>query len=613
VYAAIQIDLYTPWRLVKNVAGTPYIVGSGRLADLVIDFSDAHRSTATGAGVDEMEVLGTVANPSALRGELYRHAGLYSYWPLDDAANSGYAANQGGVSNAPLTMTVSKYGAGSATTANFGASTQNVETDPTSKAVTSLLGDAGSGWAQDGLTSADMNAQHGYALVGSDPGFPALSGGVTIIGCTLATIDQLNVVGNSTTDPTVCILRNADPGAGISAGSIIKVSYGRSTLQATVTVWDKDTHASSSTTASSSQIVGVDWHMWALVFDRTSWKLYLNGSFQGSGSCDLVNTWTGIEVGGEASQFYNGNASPGTHAHIAVYNRKLTADEIKALGILALFGRDVDPVSGSVELDQGSARVIRKLNTVGWKGTRVINPDGDAYASEDAPSGSIFDLVAGVLGYQDGLAFIDAASQLQGRTPGRACHQSPRAILGDGPGELPYQPGQSYGFNRTNLYNDVEVQNTSGYFDQLDATTLIAVDDTSSARYGPRTLPATTRWASNAPAWHLAWWLLGRYAYPRMRVETVTVSAVASNDVTSSAGRWAFVCGVEVGDLVTINRRPLGQPMISIRCIVLQVAPSFRYGDQVTGQVTLTLAAAPPRVASAGSTTGALAGTVLGV
>lgn len=601
VYAGIAIDLYIPWRLVKVVAGTTYIVGSGRLADLVIDFTDARRSTATGAGVDELETLATVANPSALRGELYRHAGLGWYWPLDDAAGSGYAANQSGLSNTPLTEKASRYGTGSAT-ADFGASTQDVQTNTNLK--TSLLGDPGTGWMQDGLTSADMNAQKGYALVGSDK-FPPLSGGVTIMGAIVHTDAQIGTILGSSTDPTVCILRNGDPGAGVSAGSIVKLSVNHANFQATITVWDRATHAATSVNASSSQLAGEDWRTWALVLTRTSWQLYLSGSAQGSGACNLVDTWTGIEIGGEASQFYNGKCGPGTHAHIAIYNRALTAGEITAIQFLAKLG--------TTSNDGGSGRVIRKLGAAGYRGTRIINPDGNSYSAEAAPSGSVFDIVSEVLGYQDGLAFIDAASQVQGRTPNRAAHQSPRAILGDGPGELPYQPGQSYGHNRMTLYNDVEVSNTTSFIDQQSTSTLIAVDDTSAASYGPRTLPAATRWATNAAAWHLGWWLLGRYAYPRMRVETITVSAVASNDVTSSAGRWAFIAGVEVGDIVVINRRPLGQPMISIRCLVLQVSTSFKYGDQVSADVTLTLAAAPPQVAVCGTTTGALAGTVLGL
>lgn len=610
-YVGVPIDLYTPWRLVKTVAGTSYIVSSGWLKDLTVGFADAHWSDVAAETADAVETLSSVANPSALRGEVYRRTGLYAYWPLDDSSGSGYAANASGTSNVALKETVSKYGSGAAVTADFGAATQDLATG-NGTSTTSLLGDPGTGWQQDGLTAAEMNAQKGYALAGSDSGFPSIANGVTIVGSLVNTVTQLNVIVNATNTPTVMILRNGDPGAGVSAGSIIKIGFDNTTMLPIVTVWDKDTHAATVTTGVGAyQIPGTEWGSWAIAFNRTSWSLYVDGSLSGSGSCDLVAGFTGIEVGGEASQFYNGKAWPATHAHIAVYSRILTAGEIYGLANIAKFG------DGTASSDAGYGRILRKLNAGGWRGSRVINSNGPTYTAEAAPSGSVMDIASEVMAYQDGVAFVDAASQLQGRTQARAFRQTPRAVLGDGAGEIPFQPGQTYGYSPTYLYNDVEVENTTtaGFTGAVSQTTLVAIDDTSAARYGIRTLARTTRTSTNSPAWHLAWWLLARYAYPQLRVTSIKVAAEASNDVSSSSGRWAFVCGVEVGDLVTINRRPIGQPMISLRCQVLQVSPAFSYSDSgVTAEVTLTLGAAPPKVAICGDIVrGVLGGTVLGI
>jgi hypothetical protein len=604
-YVGVPVDLYTPWRLVKTVAGTSYTVACGWLKDLSVAFDDAHWSDVTAASADAVEALSSVANPSAARGEFYRRTGLYAYWPLDDSSGSGYAANASGVSNVALKETVSKYGGGSAT-ADFGAATQEI---PNLTLTTSLLGDPGTGWQQDGLTAAEMNAQKGYALVGNDPNFPPIANGVTIVGSILTTQAQLNIIVNATNTPTTVILRNGDPGAGISAGSIIKVAFDNISLLPIVTVWDKDTHAASSSAAGSFQLPGVEWGSWALTFNRTSWSMYIDGDLTGSGSCDLVANFTGIEIGGEASPWYHGKAFPATHAHIAIYNRILTAGELNGLATIVKLG--------TASNDAGYGRVLRKLNAGGWRGPRAINANGPTFTAEEAPSGSVFDAVSEVLGYQDGDAFVDAAGQVQGRTQARAFRQSPRAVLGDGPGEIPFQPGQAYGYNPTYLYNDVEVENATvaGFGGTVSKTTLVAVNDTSAARYGIRTLARSTRTGNDSPAWHLAWWLLARYAYPRLRVASITVSAAASNDTASSSGRWAFVCSIEVGDIVTVNRRPLGQPTISLRCQVLQVSTNFTYGDGgVTAEVSLVLGAAPPRVAICGDTTlGVLAGTALGI
>lgn len=605
VYAGIPIDLYIPWRLLHTITGITYVVASGWLRDLPLEFADAHYSTVQAQSADAIETT-TAANPSALRGEIYRRPGLYAYWPCDDSSGVTYAANASGVSNAPLTQKVSKYGAGQMT-AEFGAATQGTEivgSDPDT-----LLGDAGTGWGQSAGVAADL-ATKGYALVGNDPGFPSIANGVTIVGCVAGT--DLTPIINATADPTVCIVRNADPAAGIGQGSVIKVSIEHSpgsgnAFHAKVTVWDKATHATTVTTCGPVQITPPGWVFWALTFNQTSWALYqsnMSGGLVGSGSCNLVASWSGIDIGGEADAFFHGRFFSAVHAHIAVYGRRLTAQEIVNLGNMLLYGTPPNELS--------SARAIRKLNTVGYRGTRVINTSATEDSIEDVPSGTVVDLLSTIASWEDSAAFADAANQLQYRSRVTAYQQHPVAVLGDGPGEIPYQPGQTYDYNPTYQYSQTSIANTSiSSALTIGTSTLVAIDDVSAAKYPPRTLELATRLQRIADAWHLGWWLLARYAYPRQRVGTVTVSASATTD----PARWAFVCGVEVGDVLVVNRRPIGQPAISIRCKVLNVALTFdRQADPAVAQVTLTLAAAPFIVPVANDAAyGVVGGTVLGV
>lgn len=600
VYAGIPIDLYIPWRLLKTVAGTTYVVASGWLRDLPLTFTDAHWAEVSAAGADVIETL-TAQNPSALRGEIYRRPGLYAYWPLDDASNVTYGVNQSGVSVAPLTQTNSKYGTGQMTAA-FGASTQGV-TIPNDPNAESLWGDAGSGWAQSGGVAADLSTK-GYALVGSDPNMPPITTGVTIVGAMIAT--DITALAGASADPTVCILRNSDPAAGIGQGSVIKVSVDRPTLRARVTVWDKTTHATTGTLCGPTQIAsGGGWTLWVLTFDQSSWALYHGGALVGSGSCNLVASWSGINVGGEADQFNHGRFFSAIHAHIAVYGRRLTAQEATNLSDVATQGT---PLS-----EPSNARVSRKLNTVGWRGTRIANTSTILDSIEDAPSGTVVDLLNAVASWEDSAVFADAANQLQYRNRITAYQQRPRAVLGDGPGEVPFQPGQVYDYNPTFIYGQTQVTNTQVSSGNVGSSTFVAVDD-AAGRYGARSLTLATRLFRDSDAWHLGWWLLARYATARQRVGTVIVSAAAAADVASSSGRWAFVCGVEVGDIVTVNRRPIGQPMISIRCRVLSVSLTFdRRPDPVVATAALTLAAAPFVVPIANDATyGTVGGTVLG-
>jgi hypothetical protein len=345
--------------------------------------------------------------------------------------------------------------------------------------------------------------------------------------------------------------------------------------------------------------------MWALSFNQTSWSFYLGvNGLAGSGSCNLVGTWSGIDVGGEADAFFHGHFFPAVHAHIAVFGRRLTEQEIVSIGSMVNYG--------TIPNELSSARASRKLNTVGYKGTRVINTTTTPDSIEDTPTGTVVDLLSTIASWEDSWAFADAANQIQYRSRVTSYQQRPIATLGDGTGEIPYQPGMLYDFNPVYQYSQTSIENTSiSNALTVGTSTLVAIDDTSAAKYPARTLPRQTRLQRISDAWHLGWWLLARYAYPRQRVGTITVSAAATDDAT----RWAFVCGVEVGDVVIVNRRPIGQPAISIRCRVLNVSATFDPNATPTvGQVTLTLAAEQFIIPIANDVAyGAVGGTVLGV
>lgn len=599
LYVGIGIDAYVPYRVLATWQGITYVFCSGWLADLRIVYDGAAYSEVQAVAVDALETL-NAATPSALRGEIMRRR-PYAYWPCDDATGSGYAANASGVSTSVLTQTTSKFGHGLNGSADFGASTDGTQGP--------MLGDGATGWAQTGLTSTEIGGSknQGFALVGKDPGFPPINGGVTILGVTGSTLDDITTMLNAGVDPTVMIIRNTDPGAG-GQGAILKLSVDAAGILPKITVWDSATHTPTSFTYGTEQIGGGSLPtVWAVTFDLTSWAVFVDGTQAGSGTFTAGKTFASafsiIDIGGEADQFFHGRAYLGVHAHIAVFPRRLTVGEFSTIRDLAAGGRLFGEVT--------SSRIARKLDTVGWLGTRVLNTAPSSVSTEPPPGGSIADTVSEHAGWEDSLAFVDAASQLQYRNRVTAYQQASRATLGENTaaGEIAYEAGMTPSINRTFIYNQVTVENTSAPEAILGTSTFVAVDDASISRYSPKSLTKQTRFAADAAAWDMAYWWLGRYAYPHQRVETITIAAEAASQ------RWPVVLGVEVGDLLTVMKRPLGAPAYSIQARVIGVQPNLTYGHdgQVTGSVTLTLAAAPPQATILGDPIlGVVGDTVLG-
>ncbi|MGH3369824.1 MAG: hypothetical protein ACRDPR_07465, partial [Nocardioidaceae bacterium] len=195
--------------------------------------------------------------------------------------------------------------------------------------------------------------------------------------------------------------------------------------------------------------------------------------------------------------------------------------------------------------------------------------------------GTVADLTARIADDDDGLQFLDAAGQLQWRGHSVGYYQSVRAVLGEdeAAGEIPFQPGQRMGFDPTYLYNRVTIDNERiTTWAAITSTRHVAADADSARRYTQRTHSRTARLNAPEDAYGLSHALLARYKTPRLRAGSVEINAASNPKV------WRFCLSVEVGDLVTVKRRPMGAPMITQTCRVLRVTP-----DIGPGRATFTL------------------------
>lgn len=563
IYGAVPIDLGIPYRKVMTWQGRPQIVASGLLAECPQMWIDNHWGEVPSVAYDPLMQVAKVPLDSNLRMEIFNN-GPTHYWPQDDPQSSPVSANIGSQATV-LVPTNSKFGIGAGSTAY---AVQQV-----------ITGDNGTAWQVTGMTSAQINAGQGAALVGVGNDFPSVANGVTIFGVLFVPTADANAYTGSTQDPTVMIVRSANPGGG--SATLLKLQIIRSTQKAAVTVWDKVTKVPTQTTSATSFGVGTVEYTWALSFNQSNFYLYINGNFATSGTCNLGASFNVIDIGGEADGYVTGHFFGGIHSHVAVFPFMLS-DGLHYQMTIATQSR----YRG---LTHGVAR--RGIVSAGYLGPRVLTPSIVTFELLEQESGNIVDLLGKCGDYEDGLFFADASGCLQFRSDQAAALQVPRATLGENEsgGELPYLPqwgSKMQGYDITYLYTAAKVSNTRMIpaTGQTTTSNIIARAPGQYPKYGVPTLTRSTSLFNDWQAWNLAWWLLNQYQAPKLRLEKLVFDAVKNPNL------WAFLLDVEVGDMVTVNRRPIGAPLITATCRVVHI--EVRAEPPEVYEVTLTMAAA---------------------
>lgn len=602
VLSVTPIDMYMPYQITNAWAGKRHYVSAGWIERWPQNWVDPAWGTVGALTVGSLSTI-TGNLQTALVSEIMRRLPV-AYWPLNDAAGSGSATNVSGRTVGPLVVTKSKYGAAANQVGDFGGGTQEVNIDPNNVTTTvggataTLFGDPGTGWVQTfdhtlvtppGVPqgSLDLNASKGFALVGADTGSPSIANGATLWFAALQTIADEDVMYLSNIDSTAVMLRDTDPADGVGQGSVIKVSASHlNGGTPIVTVWNKTTHAATATQCNTGNVFGRNWTIFALTFNQTSWKLYTNALLAGSGSCNLVDSFTAIDVGGEADQFHSGLCFPGTMAHVAIFDRQLSTKEIEWMSSAALFG-----LGNSVEYT--SQRQQRFLDMVGNKNTRISSdPSGQLILDgQGTDYTTVADGLAGVSSCEDSYMFEDAGGAIQIRPNSRYSQQEVRASLGGNVagGDIPYLGDVATDFDPTFLYDVVSVQNTTqsifAFVQNTQTSVFTAVNDQAKEKYNYRTYQRNVRiYPTNQQfVFYLDYWLLSQYSNPTQRFRTLTL------DPASNPALWEFCLTVEVADLLLVKHNSVDSPPIVATCVVMQVQVDSGPGNY---RVTLTLAPA---------------------
>lgn len=571
-YVGTAIDIYVPFRIIATWQGKQYPVCVGWIERWPQVWDNPHWGNSTAIGIDPIATL-AAADYTLLQGSILQRL-PHSYWPLGDSAGATVAQNVSGIGTHVLTQTSSSGGV-AAGVATFGATTRS---SGTSAMFNGIFGDPGSGWSITGLTTADMLTK-GFALVGNDTSFPGIANGITVYGVVFC---PDNNIGAGTVSPTVVILSNT-VGAGFH-GRTIKYSINNSNFPV-ITVWDQTSGASTGTTTSGVQLGAPGyWQSWALTFTRTSVSAYAQGVLSGTATANLVPNFDRIDIGGEADSIGNGHCTNWSYAHIAVFPRVLTAGEISDLDSATQHGY----IANTTVQDQV---IERKLNMIAWKGPRACTYSSTSPGVELTAS-TIAENIVNVADFNAEKLWSDAAGQIQYRARSVVATQTVRATLGDRPdlGELPYvgdAGSLQIDYDPTYIYNRISVTNSgifAPYAWAVSNTTISTNNNTSIARYGQRTLGKSVSFNSDTYTTNVMNYYLAQYAFPRKRISSITLDPASNNSV------FTFCLGVEVGDLINFNKRPIGAPIISISCIVLSVKHGVSPNKWGT---TLILAPAP--------------------
>lgn len=281
---------------------------------------------------------------------------------------------------------------------------------------------------------------------------------------------------------------------------------------------------------------------------NSTWQLYQNGS--------LVNEYTHstvlqfgtatpdfsaslITVGGFytswfGSDTYEMSPCPGLTAHVAVWNRVVTADEVQRMYAAGTGGAG----------ETSGERIERYLTYQGWvHGTKIDTGLSRMGVNALAKSTALLGAIQEVGISENGNFFADKyGNAVFADRNRRYMTLTPKYVLGEdaAAGENPYLEGIVYDRDPMRIYNDVKV--TNGKSQPIRAT-----DATSVKRFFPNTYEVTINVADSAEAAVRADWILTTNKDPEQRVAAITF------DPGSNPALWPFVLGVEIGDRVTVK------------------------------------------------------------
>jgi uncharacterized membrane protein len=534
-----NVKVFTPYRIRAVWNGTTYPLFTGYV-ERWPQMWDEEYGTSPLEGVDGFATLAATRLEGTLGAEILADE-PHAYWPLDDGSLATTAANKSETTTDALVATRSANGGG---TGSF-----NADLD--------LQGEESTCWRQTrSITATDdaPNSIYGTCLVGQLT-LPQLSPNGILV-------ETWAKISETTVGQDYGLIGLKASGFGSEPLRRVALLYMDSASgSVAVNVYSAAGVAQGFNSGVSGRNDG-EWHHYVLHLTATTIQLWIDGVQQINSVLPSVpaSTIDRIYIGGLADEFPNQNFAVGDFAHAAVY--ELAVADTRRIAVRANSGLFGFP-------EKSGARMSRLLNYAGWTGGRAIDEGLSLLgAANTIANQSLLAAVQDVANWENGIVFADSSGNFRFIDRANRFNQTTKWVFGEDEanGEIPYETDVQIDYDPKYVYNDVKITRAAGKTSSGNASARQR-DQASIDSYFTRNLDKTSGVASVSQCEAEVDWVLENYAQPRLRLSRITIAPSANPDL------WPVALGVEIGDRVTVRRRPFGSSEpIELDCSIEQIA-----------------------------------------
>lgn len=550
---AFKVEVYTPIRITALWNSKIYGVFRGFMERWPQTWTDPHWGNVNAIGVDAWAMFVTDLR-TILQNEILLDQ-PFGYWTLGDATGSSTAVNlASGTGQFQLQQQLSTFGpsASASASASFGANSMPMPGDP------------GTAWQVKGLTSAD--ATHGWTLKYTGPLLPPLTNNPTITWRAFPTYTgPAPTSGNRVALMTMVSTANFPIlSVWMDAGTGIHVSTWNATTGAMTD------HAPSST---FGYVINT---IYFLTVSTTGFTLRISESDTLTGTDTLNPNWGYFNLNGRIDYGSVGGVQFGnvSFCQVAVFNRPIDYSRYITY--------DYSGVNG-MQNDFGDWRVQRFLSYVGWATASKTYGDGpNMYmaGATDIAGQDVATAINNIAQTESATNWVDRNGYLTYRTRNHVLDRPVQAVFGENTaaGEIPYQVTVELDYDPQYVNNDIQITHlgTPPYDEHGSAASgsssvqIVVTNQSSINQYSDRSLQLTSYFDFVNSSIDLGNWLVSQYSQPSMRVAQVEVEP--ANILGAVSGSFTTLLGLDIGDRITLNRRPIGaNNVISLNVVIIGI------------------------------------------